>query len=226
MEAYLIYLGKTAIASAAFYIAFMVLFQNRKQFEFNRIYLLSAMALSFLIPLFTFTVTEYVEAPAVSISSYAYTGNSVETVTAETSMSWWPHYLLLIYAVGVVVFSLQLVVGHYKAFQIVWRSRTEKLFGCIVHITRKNVYPFSFFNQIIIGEVSLGSQNLQIIIEHEKLHVQEKHTFDILVAEILFIFQWFNPFVWLIKNAVRDNLEYKVDDAVIANHDPVSYQMA
>ncbi len=57
METYLIYIGKVAVAAGAFYIAFLLLFQNQKQFTFNRIYLPVSLALSFVIPLITFTTT-------------------------------------------------------------------------------------------------------------------------------------------------------------------------
>jgi len=48
MESYLFYIGKAALAAGAFYIAYLALFQNRKQFVFNRIYLPVSLALSFL----------------------------------------------------------------------------------------------------------------------------------------------------------------------------------
>jgi beta-lactamase regulating signal transducer with metallopeptidase domain len=47
------------------------------------------------------------------------------------------------------------------------------------------------------------------------VHVEQKHTLDVLVTEIVCIVNWFNPFAWLIKKAVRENLEFIADDAVI-----------
>ena len=57
-----------------------------------------------------------------------------------------------------------------------------------------------------------------MIVLHEDIHVREKHTFDILFAEILFLLQWFNPFVWLLKDAIKNNLEYKTDHQVVKNN--------
>jgi hypothetical protein len=89
------------------------------------------------------------------------------------------------------------------------------LYGCRVHVTEKDVHPFSFFNKIVISRKTLNCPNLRMIIDHESIHVKEKHTLDILLTEVLFILQWFNPFVWLIKDAVKNNLEYKTDDKII-----------
>jgi len=56
--------------------------------------------------------------------------------------------------------------------------------------------------------------------------VKEKHTLDILFTELLFLLQWFNPFAWLIKGAVKNNLEYKTDDEIVKTNDPQTYQLA
>ena len=62
MEAYLIYIGKAAIAAGTFYLLYLALFQHQKHFVFNRIYLPVSLALSFLIPLLTFTTVKYIDA--------------------------------------------------------------------------------------------------------------------------------------------------------------------
>ena len=226
MESYLIYIGKSGLAAGVFFLAYLMLFQNKKHFVFNRIYLPATLLLSFLIPLITFTVVEYVEVPKASFNSYVRLDNSFEGTIPAGTYSWWPHYLFLIYWPGVAVFLFFLVTGHVKAIQIIRRSRNKNLFGYKVHITEKDVHPFSFFNKIIISERTLGSRNLRMIVEHEKIHVQEMHTLDILFVEILFVLQWFNPFAWLLREAVKANLEYKTDDEIIRHHNPVAYQLA
>ena len=72
MENFLIYIGKSALAAGAFYIVFLALFQNRKQFVFNRFYLPVSLALSFIIPLITFTTVKYIE-PISSVESNIFT---------------------------------------------------------------------------------------------------------------------------------------------------------
>src|SRR6056297_513087 len=101
MESYLIYIGKVALAAGAFYLAYLVLFQNRKQFIFNRIYLPVSLALSFIIPLITFTTVKYIEAPAADTNSFAFLSQAaVATETYSESSSLWPHYMFGMYLLG------------------------------------------------------------------------------------------------------------------------------
>lgn len=227
MEAYLIYIGKAGMAAAAFYLAFLLLFQNQKQFVFNRLYLPVSFALSFVIPLITFTSIKYVEAVPVSdFNGFTYLPGSALAVEQAPFVPAWYHYLFALYVLGSVLFLFRLITGHLKALSMVVKSQIQKLFGIEVHVTPADVHPFSFFSKIVVSEKTLGSPNLKMIVEHESIHVREKHTFDILFAEILFLAQWFNPFAWLLKDAVNNNLEYLTDDQIAQNHNPKEYQLA
>lgn len=53
------------------------------------------------------------------------------------------------------------------------------------------------------------------MLEHEKQHIQQGHTFDVLVLEVVAVFQWFNPFFWMFRRALRENHEFLADQAVI-----------
>ncbi|MFX5922293.1 M56 family metallopeptidase, partial [Acinetobacter baumannii] len=73
------------------------------------------------------------------------------------------------------------------------------------------IVPFSFFNKIYIHKAQHLDEELQDIFEHEHVHVKGLHTWDILLFEMLLIGCWYNPFVWLMRKAVRQNLEYLTD---------------
>ncbi|HKI88487.1 MAG TPA: M56 family metallopeptidase, partial [Draconibacterium sp.] len=235
MENFLIYIGKSALAAGAFYLVYLALFQNQKQFSFNRIYLPVSLALSFAIPLITFTTVKTIEAiPAASQSipvlpeSFAPAPQPAgQPVAPSPSFGWeWYHYLFAIYAAGIALFLFRLLVGHGKAWNIILTSRVQELFKNWVNISKKDIHPFSFFNRIVLSEKTLSHPHLKLIIDHEKIHVKEKHTLDILFAEILFLLQWFNPFAWLMKDEVKNNLEYKTDDEIVRTTDPPTYQLA
>jgi TonB-dependent SusC/RagA subfamily outer membrane receptor len=226
METYLIYIGKVAVATSAFYIAYLLLFQNRKQFVFNRIYLPVSLAVSFIIPLITFTTVKYFNAEtSVDPNSFAWLPEPEETQALGFVWEWY-HLLTGLYIAGVAGFLLHLLLGHWKALTIVGSSRTEEIFGAKVCVTRKEVHPFSFFNRIVVSEKTLSHPNLDMIVSHENIHVGENHTLDILLTEILFLFQWFNPFAWLIRDAVKNNLEYKTDHQIAQHFHPQTYQLA
>ncbi len=226
MEEFLLYIGKAALALGAFYLAYLALFQHQKHFLFNRIYLPVSFLVSFLIPLITFTRVNYIRPlPVASTQSFAYLPEAALANEPQFTFEWY-HYLLAIYTFGIVVFLLNLLIGHLKAINIIRFSRLKELFGAQVNLTKKDVHPFSFFSRIVLSEKMLKNPNLKMIVDHEMIHVREHHTFDILFAELLFLFQWFNPFAWLIRDAMRNNLEYLTDHQVAQNHNAEAYQLA
>ena len=226
MEEFLLYIGKAALALGAFYLAYLALFQHQKHFLFNRIYLPVSFLVSFLIPLITFTRVNYIRPlPVASTQSFAYLPEAALANEPQFTFEWY-HYLLAIYTFGIVVFLLNLLIGHLKAINIIRFSRLKELFGAQVNLTKKDVHPFSFFSRIVLSEKMLKNPNLKMIVDHEMIHVREHHTLDILFAELLFLFQWFNPFAWLIRDAMRNNLEYLTDHQVAQNHNAEAYQLA
>lgn len=227
METYLIYIAKAAIAAAAFYIAFLLLFQNQKHFTFNRIYLPVSLALSFVIPLITFTTVKYIEPVTIPDSgSFAWLPAPTEIPQQPAFVFEWYHYLFGLYLLGTAGFLFHLLLGHLKAINIIQKSRIQKIFNNLVNITPKDIHPFSFFSKIVISEKTLSHPDLEMIVSHENIHVREKHTLDILFTEIMFLLQWFNPFAWLLKDAVKNNLEYLTDHEIAKLYNPQTYQMA
>lgn len=226
MESFLIYIGKTALAAGVFFLAYLALFQNQKHFAFNRIYLPISLALSFLIPLITFTTVRYIQPVEVATTnSFAYLPEAGAMPQPEFIYQWY-HYLFAAYALGIICFLAFLLLGHLKAIKIIRFSCLKELFGAEVNVTKKDVHPFSFFNRIVVSEKTLENPNLEMIVNHEMVHVKERHTLDILFAEILFLFQWFNPFAWLIRDAMRNNLEYLTDNQITKYHNAEAYQLA
>jgi TonB-dependent SusC/RagA subfamily outer membrane receptor len=230
MENFLLYIGKSALAAGAFYLVYLVLFQNQKQFTFNRIYLPVSLTLSFVIPLISFTTVNYVEPIPVESNPLPVFTESFEPVIMQQTQPqfiWeWYHWLFAIYAAGTALFLLRLLLGHGKAWNIIRKSRVQELFNRLVNISKKDIHPFSFFSKIVLSENTLSHPNLEMIVAHESIHVKEKHTLDILFTEILFLLQWFNPFAWLLKDAVKNNLEYKTDHEIAKTTDAQTYQLA
>lgn len=79
----------------------------------------------------------------------------------------------------------------------------------------ESIAPFSFNNNIYCNSNMYSQQELEEVIRHEMVHVQQKHTIDVLLAEALCILNWYNPFAWMIKHAMKENLEFIADDNVL-----------
>lgn len=229
METFLIYIGKTALAVGAFYLTFYFLFRTQSLFRFNRFYLLSSFLISFIIPLITFTVVEKNSTSTFhQISNYNvfFPPNEtlmINTVKDNLDIALWCFYL---YFIGVGISIAHLIIGHIRAKSLISKSYKEINYSTEFCVSKEDIHPFSFFNKIIVPKKILTHPNLDLIIQHENVHVKEKHTLDMLFAELLFTFQWFNPFAWLIKDAIKTNLEYIADNVVIKTTDVKTYQFA
>ena len=227
MEAYLTYIAKVSIATFVFYLAFLLLFQNRKQFVFNRLFLPVSFLISYLIPLISIPVVRTVEMTSFEMTGQVFSSTqSAETKVESFFPIEWHQLLWGIYLVGLCGFLFQLILGNLKASRIIQKSRKATLFGMPVSLTNKDVHPFAFFNRIVISENTLASPDIEMIVIHENIHVKENHTLDVIFTELLFLFQWFNPFAWLIRDAVKNNLEYKTDHQIVQKFNPKTYQLA
>ncbi len=89
----------------------------------------------------------------------------------------------------------------------------------------KFIIPFSFGRSIFINQHQHNENELKEIIRHEFIHVKQRHTADILWSELLCMLNWYNPFAWLIRRSIRQNLEFIADHQVLeAGLDRKQYQ--
>lgn len=227
MENFLYYLLKVSVGTAVFYITYHFLFRKSKQFVFNRLYLAGSFLASFIIPLITFKRKTYL---TEAYSYFAADPASIPDTMAyapETGVSMgFPEYLLIMYLSGVIFFLTKLVYSLIVAARIKAKSTPEQIAGMEINVSGENVRAFTFFDRIVIGRNILCHPSLTMVLVHESVHSREKHFMDILTAEFLFMLQWFNPFAWLKRRAIRNNLEFRADDVVARSFDQREYQMA
>ena len=222
MEFNLSYFLHVSIAIAVFYLAYLLLFRKEKIFLFNRLYLIVSMIVSFIIPHITFH--KQIVMPEVVMSI-----QSTEFVAASpTALSGFNIQLILklLFLSGFVFFLSVMIIGHLKVWWIVHKSSKDTLYGHMVWIINKNIPPFTYFGKLIIPFEILNSPHLLSVVFHEQIHAKGQHCIDLCLAELLFLFQWFNPFAWLIKNAIKENLEFLTDNETIGYIDKEEYQLS
>ena len=139
----------------------------------------------------------------------------------------WSDLLTITYLVGVSGLLLRLL---YQLFGLWWliRSRPSYRVGG-VHVveTADGKAPYSFWNRIFLHAEDYDFATCERIIEHESVHVRQRHSLDLLLAELLIVGLWFNPFAWWYRRAVENNLEYLTDAEVLRRGtDPVNYQLS
>ncbi len=159
-------------------------------------------------------------------------GQKESLIPHTVSLAWWRgfNYQLLlsyIYMAGILIFSLNLIIQFsILIYQMI--RRPSIIDGRFRIIELKGDYaPFSFANCIFINPEKYDPETFQQVLKHEKVHISQAHTLDIILTELVVIFQWFNPFAWKFRKAVENNLEYLTDNEMInRGTDKESYQMS
>ncbi|CAM3315765.1 M56 family metallopeptidase [Aequorivita lipolytica] len=210
----------------AFQILFLAVYdlflKKETFFDLNRIYLLLAPVLGLVLPFIHLSFIqqtipqEYIiQLPAVIIS-----GNSQEIISNE--LAYWLPSLTDVWYLGMLVSTPLFVWKFYKIAKLKFAGRTEYFDGFKLKILPKTNTAFSFFNTIFLGE-NISEINKTSIIAHEKIHIEQKHTLDLLFFELLRIVFWFNPMVYLFQNRISTLHEFIADAKVAAEKDKKQY---
>ncbi len=123
--------------------------------------------------------------------------------------------LFLLYGLGCLVFGIRFLIHLLSLFKLFRKAHIEQRDGYQLAFCREELSPFAFGHTIFLSEALLQSKELELILTHELAHVRQRHTLDILAAELLLVWQWFNPGVWLYRRLVETNLEYLADRSVL-----------
>ncbi|TMM53129.1 hypothetical protein FEE95_18840 [Maribacter algarum] len=210
MEPFLLYLLKSGAVLALFLISYQLFLRKETFFVSNRIFLVFGLVASFVLPFITFTRTIFIEPKPFAESNFS-PSEIVFTTTEVTQPFNWFGLLAFIYAIGIVAFGFRLLV-QLRALQKIKKNANVTKQDNLTHIkTEKEISPFSFFKYIFYNPQLFKKSDLNIILNHEKVHATQLHSLDILLSEIVLILQWFNPVIWLYRKSIKENLEYLAD---------------
>jgi hypothetical protein len=215
------YLLKTSIVVALFYFVFYLFLQRDTFFQSNRWFLLIGLIGSFIIPLITIPV--YIDKVTTPVQSLVYFNGAAQTTSANPFEVW--ELLPWIYALGVLFFLTRFIFQVYALGLVLTQNSRKKYRGYSIIQCRDELPPFSFFNWIVYNPDQFDEKELNQIITHEKVHVNQWHSIDILISKITSIILWFNPFIWLYRKSLEQNLEFIADQNTQDNVDcKKSYQ--
>ena len=203
------YLLKSSAVIILFYTFYKLFLQKETFFEVNRWFLVSGLILSITIPLIVIPIYIVQEVPTF-IENTSYSTNSVKA--SGVHLYTLNNILLLIYLIGVLILLSNLIYQLWSLGKIFNHHEKQKINKFTFIKTNKNITPFSFFKWIVYNPDQYDSKELEQIIMHETIHAQQLHSIDILLVHISTILFWFNPFMWLYKKDIEQNLEYIADD--------------
>src|SRR6187399_2250974 len=250
---YIINVAVILLACLAFY---KLLLRRETFYKVNRFFLIACLAISFALPLVqvpqqfslrkpttaviqqpSLIVTEQVQQSPPNVKQDAKNtdgaSNATQTGAAKAENSGFSfaqlmNWMFWIYWFGVIVFGVsflfQLVLLLVRAYRnpVIVDGKYR-----IVEVSGDKA-PCSFGNNIFINPEKYEWETYNQILLHEKIHIRENHTLDIIIAELLLIFQWFNPFAWIYRREIESNLEFLTDDQLMQQKkvDKQSYQLS
>lgn len=240
METLLLYLIKSGGLLAAFFLTYYILLRNETFFNVNRWFLLTGLVVSTLLPLYVIerevqhTRTPIPIQPGLTVEDLmAMAGEPAVAAaaapmpgTAEVAFEW-AQLLPWTYLLVALLLLLHTASNLYSLYRLLRRRQVVKRDGHKMVDLDEDIAPFSFFRYIVFNSSLYDEKELESILSHESVHSRERHSFDVLFVRLFCIAFWFNPFVWLYRKAVAQNLEYIADrKAARSVTDRRAYQIA
>lgn len=212
---FIIYLLQSAALLAVLYTVYWLFLRNDTFFHVNRFYLLSALVLSLVIPLLDIQIIARgpISPVIIMLDPVIISTDKIEKVASE-NLSWF-EIAGVVYLTGVFIFSLRLVIQLIQLAVIIRRNKITRREGSNIVFVDRGYSPFSFFNFIFIRKEYYFDDKLTPVLAHEKIHIQQFHTLDLLLIEIAIILQWFNPFAWFASRSMKSIHEFLADEGVL-----------
>ena len=230
MGTFLVYILKSAACLAVFYLFYKLLMSRDTFHRFNRFALLGLLVLSSLLPL----VEASVNSPAavqetmltleqlLLMADIQPEGESMAAATPSATVLWL-RAALLVYLTGIVFFIVRNLCSLARLGRLIRQGKREALDSYLPDRKENNVRlvvhdhdiaPFSWMHWIVIARKDLEENGREILI-HELAHIRNRHSWDLLLADLCIFVQWFNPAAWLLKQELQNIHEYEADETVL-----------
>ena len=223
------YIIKVTSILALVWLFYSIVLKRHTFYTANRWYFLTGIGAAFLLP-------------CLSLPSFAAVNPIIQQAAlplGEWDLIYWlpadsqPAFILLsatglvlwIIGIGGLIFLLHFCVKLVSFFKLKSRAQIQTIGKTKVFLLQEKVNPFSFLGHIFLNPEMHSETEMAKIIAHEISHIKQSHTIDLILTEVLVIVSWFNPFVWLLRKAMRQNLEYLADRYVLkSGFDMLQYQ--
>lgn len=219
------YIYKMIALSAIFILLYFVFLEKEKNHHFKRFYLLISALFSVLVPLLSipYGSIEVVERINQNNSELM---SLPETKLVESSIFTTENILWAIYILGFSLLFLKFSWGIFKLIKEIKFSEKIKQDHYQFILKQNKFTPYSFWNAIFLNKSDFleGKIDNKIIL-HEKTHVNQKHSIDVIFIEIMLCVFWFNPAFYFYRKAIVTNHEFLADEEVLKqNHEVENYQ--
>ena len=221
MTAFLLYIARSGLYLSLFYAFYLLVMRRTTFFRLNRVLLLAGSYLSLLLPFVRLrTVSTSVAASELTMLGVA---QAPDVQNLQTSFPW-KEILLAVYVAGAVVTLVLYAVSAWKMVRLIRRGEKEERDGCRLVILEQDTPSFSWGRYIVISRKDL--EDNPAIFMHELMHVQHRHSLDLVLFLPIQLLFWWNPLVWITREELRLLHEYQADEDVLQKGiDATQYQL-
>ena len=229
MSALLLYSIKSALVLTMLYLPYMLMLRRESFFRFNRLILLGILLLSLALPLCNVPWMSLDHQPVVQAAQLQMLELGIPVhvlpevqvvadgaVSQQTSRFSVFFLVSLIYIIGMVVLLVarfwqigRLHFGLHKG--VLWKQDEQ---GVRVYCHAEDVSPFSWMRNIVISKKDFDEAGREIML-HEMGHIQNCHSWDVVLLTLVQMLQWWNPLAYVLGISLRDVHEYEADDYVL-----------
>jgi TonB family protein len=222
MENFISYLIKSSVWLSAFGLVYFLFLRHERFFRLNRLFLLAGLLSAIIFPLITINYSVTIPQIQESVSVGEFSATAVDTI--QTPLITWEVIAAGVLLSGTLLFLVRMLIQTLKVIKAI-RSSEVKIQNNL-KVVKPNHLPhsFSFFSYIFVNPTS-PEREIREIVAHEAAHVRQFHWIDLVLAELLCAFQWFNPMAWLYSHFIRQNHEYLADQSALrSSPDPAFYK--
>ena len=214
MTNFLIYDAKVAVLIIVFYMFYRLMLSRETFHRVNRVVLLLTAIASFVLPLCVITLHKTV---TLAVSPTVSVGDLQMEIAEEAGPVAWQVVLPLIFIIGVLLTLGHTLASIVKVMLLIRRSEKHpQPDGTTICVTgNAGVSPFSWMHYIVMNRADYEAQDAAIL-AHERGHIRLRHSWDLLLVDLLTALQWFNPAMWMLRQDLRAIHEYEADGAVLS----------
>jgi len=212
MEAIMIYLLKASGILTLFYVVYQVFLKKETFYKVNRHFLMTGVIAAFLCPFIV--INNYVEITTTAFVTASPLQSNSPIAMNEALFSW-KDLIYWIYGIGITMLGIKFILQFLAIRKVIRSNNIIRKDGYIYVETNKDIAPFSFFRYIFYNPNNFDKLELESILKHERAHSSQQHSLDLLVAHLVAIVMWINPFSWLYKKNIEQNLEFLADNTAI-----------
>ncbi len=225
MEALALYLIKSVIWLTGFALVYILFLKNERFFELNRIFLIAGILAAFILPFVTISYKVILPVPGSS-QSEATIVNGLITAPDGIGKPDFRSLLFYLYFSGLLFVAFMIVKQSGALLKVIRRAGPISSGQVKLIKTAEYDSAFSFFSYVFVNP-SVTEIEIKEIMNHEMVHIRQKHWLDLMLVQLLCILQWFNPVIWIYIRLIRQNHEYIADKVALQRtSDPAIYRAA